>query len=133
MFYTMYYHFVAIALLFWTILPSYVNSCFRSNRQIPRDRNGNTDIHEAAMDGNLEDVKNFTKIWNNYEPQNNVSGDTPLHFAAQAGHLDVVKFIYGHIYEKEPTNKVGNTPLHLAAYNGTLYTVVCNVDKGGMK
>ena len=48
---------------------------------------------------------------------------TPLLFASDLGHLEIVKYITGHLEEKNPSNQNGETPISYAQENNHLEIV----------
>ena len=72
-------------------------------------------IHNAALNGNLNRVK---ELLNQGVPVNSRStnhGWTPLHFTASSGHLSVVQELLRRGAHVNPRTRSGMTPLHLAA------------------
>ena len=90
---------------------------FCENLQKTLDKHGNTFLHKAAKNGDLQKCK---LVIDNVESKNPVNnhGDTPLHKAAMKGHLDICKLIIEKVEDKNPAKKYGGTPLHEVAYNG---------------
>ena len=77
-------------------------------------RFGNTDLHEAVLEGRLEDIKKFRKA--DFRKQNE-KGETPLHLACQSDRVlyDIVEHIVSiHRAGIESLDFRKNTPLHLA-------------------
>ncbi len=58
------------------------------------DLHGDTALHLAAVDGNLELVRMLVESGAKPETKN-AFGNTPLHLASLNGHLDVVKYLSG--------------------------------------
>jgi ankyrin repeat protein len=78
---------------------------------------GWTDLHKAALEGDVERVKELLKKGTGPNAQDE-KGRTPLHIAAYKGHVDVVKLLL--VYGADPTvkDKDGKTPLDLARAEG---------------
>ena len=76
--------------------------------------NGNTALHFAAYEGDVECLEDLLKA----KPQltlKNDKGFTPLHKAIQRGHADFAAALIQHRAEVDPTDNKGFTPLHWAA------------------
>jgi ankyrin repeat protein len=56
---------------------------------------GQTDLHSAARDGDVERVKKLLEKGANPNVQDE-AGLTPLHWAADVGSVDMVKFLLEH-------------------------------------
>ena len=95
---------------------------FYENLQKNRDKDGNTPLHKAAIDGDLKECKLIINHIEHKNPSNKFGypGITPLHYAAKNGHFDVCKLIIERIKEKNPADVHGWTPLHYAASSGFL-------------
>ena len=83
-----------------------------------------SDLHKAALEGNLEQVTKLVAKLKNKNPSNE-DGITPMHLAALKGSLAIVKFIVPLARDKNPkagryTRYQAKTPLHLAAEEGHL-------------
>jgi ankyrin repeat protein len=76
-----------------------------------------TDLHKAALMGDVERVKELLKKGADPNIQDKY-GWTPLHNAAFEGHFDVVELLL--VHEADPTveDKDGKTPLDLARVEG---------------
>ena len=83
----------------------------------PELKFGNSLLHHAAINGNLEVVKIVTNYLENKNPADQY-GDTLLHTAATYGRIEICLFILEKITEKNPSNKYGATPFHVAADYG---------------
>lgn len=85
---------------------------------------------EAAMVGNLAEVKRVLKEGRENINQANKFGRTPLHLAATNGHTDIVIALIekGALVNQADNN--GKTPLLLAAGNDYAATVIALVEKG---
>ena len=79
----------------------------------PRNSNGQTPFHFAAMFGRLKICKVFVKLLAEKNPRDN-NGLTPLHLAAKYGFLEVCQLISSEIQDKNPVNDSGKTPLAYA-------------------
>ena len=74
----------------------------------------------AAIYGDIDLFKNITKILKTMNPAND-RGVTALHFAAKKGNLDICKYIFENVTDKNPQDTtLGYTPLHDAALYGRL-------------
>ncbi len=76
-----------------------------------------TDLHKAALEGDVERVKELLKKGADQNIQDE-DGDTPLHNAASGGNVNVAKLLL--VYGADPTveDKDGKTPLDLARAKG---------------
>jgi len=88
-----------------------------------------TDLHKAAFDGNVEEVKKLLKKGADPNVQDK-DGWTPLHLAASEGHVDVAKLLLEHGADPNAQDKHGNTPLHDAAFEGHVGIVKLLLDHG---
>jgi uncharacterized protein len=82
----------------------------------PLDREGRSDLHYAARDGDLSAVEKLVSAGADVNLQDR-RGWSPLHFAAQAGAVDVVTFLITHGASVDPEDGLGNTPLSTATFN----------------
>ena len=100
-----------------------------------KDINGNTPIHFAVEESQLETVKYlFDKggdLNSDDGEENGILENTPLHAAARLGNTEVVEFILEKVVDKNPKNKNGDTPLNEAAKNGYLEIVKLLFISGG--
>ena len=72
----------------------------------------------AAQEGFLE-VFEFCWNWSDGRVFRVGRGNkSALHMAAQHGHIDVVRFLFERIKDKNPQDNYGKTPLHWAAQHG---------------
>ncbi len=88
-------------------------------------------LHFAAQDGNVEDVKRLLAA--GYEP--NVFDDlglTPLHYAARGGHLEVLNVLLaaGADVNANDERVIGNTPLREVAATCSFGLAKILVDAG---
>ncbi|XP_054848992.1 ankyrin repeat and SAM domain-containing protein 4B [Eublepharis macularius] len=79
-----------------------------------------TRYHQAAMDGNLELLKEATRKDLNTA---DTDGMTPTLLAAYHGHLEAVEVICRRGGDPDKCDIWGNTPLHHAASNGHIHCV----------
>mmetsp|Transcript_21827 Transcript_21827/g.62185 ORF Transcript_21827/g.62185 Transcript_21827/m.62185 type:complete len:368 (-) Transcript_21827:117-1220(-) len=94
------------------------------------DRAGNTALHHATQQGNLDVVKELVKAIGDGGREEskkrivmklNRNGNSPLHVACLLGHCDIAKYLSSQqnsiiIMQRNPMD--GNTPLHYASMNG---------------
>ena len=95
-----------------------------------KDYNGNTPIHFAVEESQLETVKYLFDKGGDLNSDDDEE-DTPLHAAARFGNTEVVEFILEKVVDKNPTNKNGDTPLNEAAKKGFLEIVKLLFISGG--
>ena len=98
--------------------------------QKDKDKNGKTQLHQKARNGQLSDCKLIIDHVENKNPADKF-GVTPLHLAANNGNFDICKLIIEKIVDKNPASKSGCTPLHCTARNGNLdicRLIIENVD-----
>ena len=84
-----------------------------------KDYNGNTPIHFAVEESQLETVKYLFDKGGDLNSDDDEE-DTPLHAATSGGHTEVVRFILAKAIDKNPADGDGDTPLHEAAREGFL-------------
>jgi ankyrin repeat protein len=82
----------------------------------PLDREGRSDLHYAARDGDLRAVEKLVAAGADVNLQDK-RGWSPLHFAAQACAPDVAAFLIAHGASVDPEDSFGNTPLSTATFN----------------
>ena len=82
-------------------------------------------IHQAALDGNIAQLKELLKLNPEQVNVGDYDKNTPLHLAAMHGHADAVEFLLENGANVNATNSVDMTALHLAAKQG--YIGVVNV------
>jgi uncharacterized protein len=80
------------------------------------DREGRSDLHYAARDGDLQSVQKLVTAGADVNLQDKM-GWTPLHFAAQARSEVVTKHLLEHGASVEIEDAYGNTPLFRAAFD----------------
>ena len=93
----------------------------------PKDKNGNTPLHEAAKSGQLRICELLTNNINDVNPKNN-EGTMPLHLAAKSGHVEICNLLLMTTQQPNPMNNL-RTPLHYAAENGHLKTYVLLIQR----
>ncbi|MDB4794911.1 ankyrin repeat domain-containing protein [bacterium] len=71
-------------------------------------------IHEAAMEGNIEAVKQHIAAGTDLNAVGGLLGWTPLHFAAAFGHKEIVKLLVAKGADVNTKNENGYTPLDWA-------------------
>ena len=87
------------------------------------DREGNTPLLKAAMNGRLTIIEYLIKQGCDPE-QSNTYGNTPLHLAASNGHLSVVKYFKKHLdHDPNTVNDQGQNCLHIACSRGRMDVV----------
>lgn len=106
--------------------------CKRKKFSIKRNEKGETDLHVAAIKGNIRKVKTLI---DKGHPVNirDTAGWTPLHEACNHGFVDIVNTLLdfgADINDKGGPCCDGITPLHDAAYNGQLEVVDTLIKKG---
>ena len=74
-------------------------------------------LHEAAVAGNLDEVKRYVSSGININTKNN-KGETPLHLAARLGHKEVAEHLIDNGADVNMKNNRKQTPLHNAARYG---------------
>ncbi len=72
-------------------------------------------IHEAAMQRNLETVKQHIAAGADVNAKDDDRGMTPLHYAAGNGHKEIVVLLITEGADVNAKNSAGVTPLHSAA------------------
>ena len=75
-------------------------------------------LGEAAVQGQLEQVKELLQSKANIEARNGDLLQTPLHLAAENGHRELVELLLEKNAKIEAKRRDTQTPLHLAAENG---------------
>ena len=83
----------------------------------PTDLQGNTPIHYAVQNGQLETVSYLLKKCDNENPPN-YNGETLLHLAAKRGYSGLLLNLVKKAKDKSPADVFGQTPLHYACNAG---------------
>ena len=96
----------------------------------PKDNEGVTPLHHAAIGGYLDVFKTiFAEVVNNatlctvpdFMNLKDEKKKTPINYAAEAGHWDICRYVLNKtIMNKNPEDNKGLTPLHYAAESGIL-------------
>ena len=86
----------------------------------PKDKNGRTPLHLAAMFGHLNICSLIIKNTSDKNPGDPDEGKTPLHLAADFERLDICRLLLTNATDKNPSDARGWTPLHFAAACGNL-------------
>ncbi|MDO8388927.1 MAG: ankyrin repeat domain-containing protein [Actinomycetota bacterium] len=81
---------------------------------MPNDRDGRSQLHNAAMRGDLEEVQRLLEVGSEVDGQDR-RGFTPLHFAAQASHVAEKLLAAG--ASTNVRDAYGNTALWTATFN----------------
>ena len=92
----------------------------------PTAKASDIDIHEAAVDGNIEAVKQHLAAGVNVNAKDETSW-TPLHFATTKA---VAELLITKGADVNAKNDTGETPLHQAAFDGHRETVELLIAKG---
>lgn len=92
-----------------------------------------TDIHEAALTGNVEIMKQHIAAGTNLNGKDPMGGSTPLITAAVFGHEEVVKVLIEAGADLNITNNDGSTALLSAAFFGRPEIVQLLIDNGADK
>ena len=79
------------------------------------DREGRSDLHYAARDGDLAAVEKLVAAGADVNLQDK-RGWAPLHFAAQACSEEVTRYLLAHGASVDPEDSFGNTPLSTATF-----------------
>ena len=83
----------------------------------PIDLQGNTPIHYAVQNGQLETASYLLKKCDNENPPN-YNGETLLHLAAKRGYSGLLLNLFKKAKDKSPADVFGQTPLHYACNTG---------------
>ncbi|KAK5642065.1 hypothetical protein RI129_008232 [Pyrocoelia pectoralis] len=99
---------------------------------VKRNNKGETQLHTACINGNLELVK---RLLNQRHPVNvrDNCGWLPIHEACICGHVEIVRLLIrsgASINDRGGTHCQGTSPLHDAALNGHLDVVQLLIDSG---
>jgi Ca2+-binding EF-hand superfamily protein len=84
-----------------------------------RDDAGNTSLHSAARDNDVEAVKSLLEAGANAAAANKI-GEAPIHTAARAGNLRMVKLLASAVPNINQPGPEGRTALHFAVESGSL-------------
>ena len=88
-------------------------------------------IHVAALDGNIEAVKQHLADGTDVNAKDDGFGLTPLHYAADQGHKEIVELLIAKGADvSAANNKIKYTPLHYATGHGHKEIVVLLVTEG---
>jgi ankyrin repeat protein len=87
-------------------------------------------IHEAAVEGNIEAVKQHLAGGVDVNVKEDRYGRTPLHYAAKAGHKEIVELLISKGADVNAKNEGGWTPLHYAAFSGCKEVAELLIAKG---
>ncbi|WP_353275797.1 ankyrin repeat domain-containing protein [Wolbachia endosymbiont (group A) of Pipizella viduata] len=94
-----------------------------------QDEDGDTLLHNAAHNGNIEEIEFLTENSANTDIKN-AQGDTPLHKAASLFQVDTIKFLAAKGAKIDIIDNLGQTPLHVAAHLGSEKTILALVELG---
>ena len=105
-------------------LDEYVKKIRNKKDKNPQDAKGNTPLHFAAENGQIEMVQFIMNNVDNKNPVNN-SGETPLHWAARNGQRNICKII---LQEFEITENSWEKLLTISEpmIDAILFTFLCN-------
>lgn len=87
-----------------------------------KDQEGNSLLHLAVREGNVDIIKYLASEGANVNIRNIVD-ETPLHIAANLGNLDVVIQLISNGADINIKDSIGNTPLHDAVENDQIQIV----------
>ena len=87
-----------------------------------KDEAGNTALHAAARDKDVDAVKSLLEAGANPSTANK-SGEAPIHLAAMAGNLSIVKMIAADVTNINQQGPGGRTALHFAVQSASLSVV----------
>jgi len=82
----------------------------------PLDREGRSELHYAACEGDLSAVETLVSAGADVNLQDR-RGWAPLHFAAQARSAEITTYLLAHGASIDPEDAYGNTPLSTATFN----------------
>ena len=113
-------------LLITTIAAVLLVGCGKSQQSTPQAETKPTEpvatakapgipLWEAAMNGNIEAVKQHLAAGADVNVKDDNWGATPLHFAARNGHKDVVELLVVKGAAMNTKDDDGRTPLHMVA------------------
>ncbi|CAH0046261.1 unnamed protein product [Clonostachys solani] len=98
----------------------------------PRDDQGNTALHRAAMKGLRAAAILEIESGADINATNN-DGDTPLHLAARGRYGKIASLLVRIGARTDVSNNDGDTPLHLVAATGHVGIAVLLADKAGVE
>ncbi len=75
-----------------------------------RGRTGDTPLHIAAINGNLEAIALLLQEGAELNAKGE-DGMTPLHYAVQMGQIEAIKILIEHAADSTLTDEFGDTPL----------------------
>jgi cytohesin len=112
--------FLRLAAILLVVLAWYsVTSCGKTNDATGGGNSGSRDILDAALRGDLREVKTLLQNNPNLVFSKDDGGMTPLHYVAFNGNNDVVELLLAnHADVNTHESDFGWTPLHYAAYKG---------------
>ena len=87
-----------------------------------KNMDGNTPLHIAILNDDLDLVKFFAEAGANLEATDEAGG-TALHVAAWDGHTEIAKYLVEQGADLEAEDDEGNTPLHIAILNDKIALV----------
>lgn len=95
----------------------------------PYEREHNTPLHLAALNGYIEIVKYLIKHGVNIDPRNRKI-QTPLHLAVHNAHKHIIEYLIKNGADINATEDEGDTPLAWAAYKGQTEVVSLLIELG---
>ena len=98
-------------------------------KEIGDNKIGNTALHYATMQGNIEIVRLFLKTGWNKDVVNNL-GSTPLHMAIRWNRSNIAMMLLNARADKNAQEKSGDTPLHEAVNSNNIKATVILLGKG---
>ena len=101
-----------------------------ANPEPPTAKAPDISIHEAALKGNIEAVKQHLAAGVNVDSMQTDRNGTPLHFAAGSGHKNITELLITKGANINAKNKWGGTPMHFAARKGKSEIIELLIDKG---
>ncbi|KAM6509564.1 hypothetical protein FALCPG4_017216 [Fusarium falciforme] len=97
--------------------------------QNDRDGEGKTQLHRAALSGNIYQVRLLLNAGVSVETQDHL-GDTPLHSGAKAQNVAIVELILKFGANIDAKNHLGRAPLHLATSSPNLIRALVDQENG---
>ncbi|KAK2579995.1 hypothetical protein KPH14_011994 [Odynerus spinipes] len=94
-----------------------------------QDEDGDTLLHNAAHNGNIEEIEFLTENSANTDIKN-AQGDTPLHKATSLFQVDTIKFLAAKGAKIDIIDNLGQTPLDVAAHLGSKKAILTLVELG---